>query len=458
MSSQRRSIHGQWSSRLIFILAVTGSAVGLGNIWKFPYLVGEHGGGAFVLVYLACMLIVGLPLLVAEIVIGRRGRCAPAGTMERVATEEGGARHWKYVGWLSLLAAFLVLSVYSVIGGWSLAYVFRTAGGVFSGADSFQAVLVFQELIGDPEKVLAWHTLFMAVTMTLVGRGVREGLEEAIRWFMPLLLLLLIFLAVYAAGTGQTREALAFLFYPDFSRISGGVVLVAMGHAFFTLSLGVGAVMVYGAYLHRRVSVLPVAGVIVGLDVVIALLAGLVIFPLVFAHGTPADSGLGLVFETMPLTFAQMDSGVWFGTLFFLLVLFAAWTSAISLLEPLVAHVVEHTKLDRSLATSYVGAAIWALGVVSILSFNLWEHVRPLGNVSGFEQSTLFDLFSFLAINVLLPISGLLIAFFAGWRLSKASVRVELGGEYGWRVWHFTIRFITPLAVLLVLLHSIRLI
>ncbi len=454
MSPQRRPLHGQWSSRLIFVLAVAGSALGLGNIWKFPYLVGEHGGGAFVLVYLLCIAAIGLPLMMAEIMLGRRGRRSPIGSMALLASEEGHGRGWQLIGWLMVLIAFIVLSAYSVVGGWALAYVFRAAGGAFAGADAFQTAVMFQELIRDPEKLLAWHTVFMAVTVMLVARGVRDGLEEAVRWFMPALFVLLLLLAVYAAMAGDLAEALDFLFTPDFSRIDAKVVLVAMGHAFFTLSLGLGAVMVYAAYLARRVSVLRVSLMIVSLDIVVALLAGLAIFPLVFAHGLAPDSGPGLVFQTLPLTFAQMPAGTWFGTLFFLALLFAAWTSAISLLEPAVAYMVERTRLDRALAASYVGAAIWALGVVSILSFNLWEHVRPLRAYPMFEGSNLFDLLNFLAVNILLPISGLSIAIFAGWRLSAATVRHEFGGG-GWTVWRFVIRYITPLAVLAVLLHSV---
>lgn len=455
MSFQRRSLHGQWSSRLIFILAVTGATIGLGNIWKFPYLVGESGGAAFVLVYLLCVALIGLPLMVAEIVLGRRGRRSPIGTMAVLAEEEGGHRFWQISGWLMAVAAFIVLSAYSVVGGWVLAYVFRAAGGAFTGMDAFRSALLFQELIRDPERVLAWHTVFMAVTVVLVSRGVRDGLEEAVRWFMPLLLALLVFLALYAGGAGNWQETVRFLFAPDFSRIDGGVVLAAMGHAFFTLSLGLGAIMVYGSYLGRRVAVLPVAASVVLLDTLVALLAGMAIFPLAFAHEVAPDSGPSLIFQTLPLLFAHMSGGTWFGTLFFLLLLFTAWTSAISLLEPLVAYVVERTRLDRPLAASYVGAAIWALGIVSILSFNLWEHVRPLRQFAMFERSTLFDLLNFAAVNLLLPVCGLLIALFAGWRLSDTSARLELGDSLGWRCWRFAIRFITPAAVLIVFLHSI---
>ncbi|RMD70134.1 MAG: sodium-dependent transporter, partial [Gammaproteobacteria bacterium] len=295
---RRQSIHGQWSSRFAFILAATGSAVGLGNIWKFPYITGENGGGAFVLVYLLCILAIGLPIMMAEVMLGRRGRQNPINTMRTLAEESGASPWWRLLGWMGVLAGFLILSYYSVIAGWALAYIFRSAGGLFEGATAAMVQSIFAHLVQDPEKLLAWHTIFMGMTMMVVARGVRSGLEKAVRYMMPALFILLLVLVGYALNTGAFREGLDFLFTPRFERLSAPGVLIAMGHAFFTLSLGMGAIMIYGSYLPERASIARVSMAVVFSDTAVALLAGLAIFPLVFAHGLEPGSGPGLIFQT----------------------------------------------------------------------------------------------------------------------------------------------------------------
>ena len=284
MATERKSIHGQWSGRLAFILAATGSAVGLGNVWKFPYIAGENGGGAFVLVYLVCIAVIGIPIMMAEVLIGRRGRQSPINTMRDLAAEEGANPHWKWLGWAGVLAGFLILSYYSVIAGWALAYVFRAAGGLFTGqtADGIQAI--FKDLIGEPERLLAWHTIFIMMTMIIVARGVRSGLEQAVRLLMPALFVLLLVLMGYSWNSGYFEQGVNFLFRPDFSKITANGVLIAMGHAFFTLSLGMGAIMVYGSYLPRKISIAKTSIAISVADTTVALLAGMVIFPIVFAN------------------------------------------------------------------------------------------------------------------------------------------------------------------------------
>lgn len=455
MAVQHRPSDSLWSNGPIFILAVTGAAAGLGNVWRFPYLVSANGGGAFFLLYLVCLAVIGVPLLAAEIMLGRRARGSVVRTYGHVAAQEGRWPIWRIAGWIGLLVCCLLLASYSVVGGWSIAYVFRAASGMFGDLDTLQAAEVFQQLVRDPERLLAWHTLFIAVTMMIVARGVRWGLEEAVRWFMPMLFGLLLLLTGYtAAASGHFSEALDALFLPDFDALSWRAVSLALGHAFYTLSVGMGVALTYGAYVDERVPVLRSAVLVAVADTVLAVLAGLAVLPVLYSSQLAPASGPALIFQSLPLAFGQMPNGTWFGTLFFLLLAFAAWTSAIALLEPPVAYLVEKRKLDRAHATSYVGVFVWLLGVVALLSFSVWAHVRPLGTIPGFRRTTLFDLFNVLAANILLPIGGLLLALFVGWRVSRRSLELDLGAGRGFRVWHFLLRYVTPVAVLIVLIDA----
>ncbi len=454
MASKRTSIHGQWSSRTAFLLAAAGSAIGLGNIWKFPYIAGQNGGGAFVLTYLICIALVGIPVMMAEIMLGRRGRQSPINTLRTLAAEEGGNRRWQYMGWGGVLAGFIILSYYSVIAGWALAYVFRAASGMFFAADAGQVNAIFGALVADPERLLAWHTLFMVMTMIVVARGVRSGLERAVKYMMPALFIILLVLDGYAMNSGKFMVAYHYLFDADFSRITARGVLVALGHAFFTLSLGMGAIMVYGAYLPQQVSIARATVAIALIDTLVALLAGLAIFPLVFANGLSPGEGPGLVFKTLPIAFGLMPGGTLFGTLFFILLVFAAWTSSISLAEPAVAWLVESYHITRVKAVTWCGIAAWLLGIASVLSFNLWSGFAPLDFVPGFETKTVFDLLDFLAANILLPLGGLLIALFAGRVMSRAASVEELAmSSPGYALWRFVVRYIAPAAIVLIFLN-----
>jgi len=450
MASRRTSIHGEWSSRMAFILAATGSAVGLGNIWKFPYITGENGGGAFVLVYLLCVIVIGIPIMMAEVMLGRRGRQSPINTMRTLAQEEGKSGHWQYLGWAGVLAGFLILSYYSVIAGWALAYVARSASGAFVGADAAAVGIIFSDLTSDPEKLLAWHTLFMVMTMVVVARGVRSGLEKAVRFLMPALLILLLVLLVYAMSNGAFAQGLQFLFSPDFSRITPGSILTAMGHAFFTLSLGMGAIMVYGSYLPAHASITKASFAIAGADTLVALMAGMIIFPIVFANGLEPAAGPGLIFQTLPIAFGQMWGGTFFGTLFFILLVFAAWTSAISLIEPAVAWLVENHGMNRVYAAVWAGAVTWLMGLGTLLSFNVWSDRK----VSG---KTFFDLLDYLTANIMLPLGGLFISLFAAWVMSREASRDELKLDdgSGYRAWRLLVRYVSPVAVVIVFLNVI---
>ncbi|MDH5300340.1 MAG: sodium-dependent transporter [Gammaproteobacteria bacterium] len=453
MSESRQSIHGEWSGRLAFILAATGSAVGLGNIWKFPYITGENGGGAFVLVYLLCVAAIGIPIMVAEIMLGRRGRSTPVNTMTRLAAEAGGSSAWKWLGWMGMLAGFLILSFYSVIGGWALAYVPALGSGAFAGQDAAFVGDQFASLLGSPLTLLAWHTLFMVLTMAVVARGVRGGLEKAVYVLMPGLFVLMLILVGYAMSMGHFARAVEFLFTPDFSKITGTGILIAMGHSFFTLSLGMGAIMIYGSYLPKRVSIARTTFIIAIADTTVALLAGLAIFPIVFSNGLEPGAGPGLVFETLPLAFAHMPGGTIVGTLFFVLLVFAAWTSSISLIEPAVTWLVEKRGMTRIKACLFLGMSAWLLGVGTVLSFNEWSEIKLFGK-------TFFDSLDFLTTNILLPLGGLLIAIFAGWVLPRQICRdeLEMKEQLGFRIWLFLIRYVTPVAIFCVFLNVVGLI
>jgi NSS family neurotransmitter:Na+ symporter len=450
MATQRTSIHGQWSSRLAFVLAATGSAVGLGNIWKFPYVAGENGGGAFVLIYIICIAAIGIPIMMSEVMLGRRGRQSPINTMQTLADEEGQSRHWGLLGWMGVLAGFLILSYYSVIAGWALAYVLETAEGSFVGIDSEVVEAVFTRLISDPIQLLFWHSIFMILTTFVVARGVAAGLESAVRFLMPSLFILLLVLVGYAMTQGHFLQGLSFLFQPDFSKLDGHAVLAAMGQAFFTLSLGMGAIMIYGSYLPQEAAISRTCVTVALADTVVAVIAGLAIFPIVFSNGLEPSQGPGLIFKTLPLAFGGMPGGTFFGTLFFVMLVFAAWTSAISLIEPAVAWLVENHNFSRIEATSISGFITWFIGLGTVFSFNLWSDYTLFG-------MTFFDLLDYLTVNVMLPLGGILIAIFAAWLMKEASVREELALNHGpsYRVWRFLVRYVAPTGVIIVFMNAI---
>lgn len=450
MAKTRKSIHGEWSTRLAFILAATGSAVGLGNIWKFPYITGQNGGGAFVLIYLVCIAAIGIPIMMAEILIGRRGRQSPINTMRLLAAEEGRSGAWQYLGWAGVLAGFLILSYYSVIAGWALAYVARMGSGMFQHASAEQVSNIFSDLISNPVQLTIWHSIFMLMTMIVVSRGVRGGLEAAVRFLMPALFLLLIILVGYAVGAADIDAGARFLFVADFSKISWNSILIAMGHAFFTLSLGMGAIMVYGSYLPQNASIAKMSIIVAGVDTLVALLAGLAIFPIVFANGLEPGSGPGLIFETLPIAFGQMWGGTFFGLLFFILLTFAAWTSAISLIEPAVAWMVENHNMTRVRASMLSGFITWLVGLGTVFSFNIWKEYKLFGK-------TFFDLLDYLTANIMLPLGGVAIAVFAAWLMSNKASKDELAlkNPEAYTLWRFFVRYITPAAVGIVFLNAI---
>lgn len=453
--SQRESIHGQWSNRWIFILAATGSAVGLGNIWKFPYITGENGGGAFVLVYLLCIAAIGIPIMMAEILLGRRGRQSPINTMAVLARDAGATPHWAWLGWIGVVAGFLIMSFYSVIAGWALAYVLESLSGGFIGLTGETAGAAFGDFISNPGQGIFWHTIFSVMTAIVVARGVRSGLEKAVRILMPVLFVLLVLLVGYAINTGYFLQGLEFLFTPDFSKLSADGVLTALGHAFFTLSLGMGAIMVYGSYMPKKASIASATLTIAVMDTFVALVAGMAIFPIVFANGLTPAAGPGLVFISLPIAFGQMPGGLLFGTLFFVLLTFAAWTSAISIIEPATAYLVENRGLSRRRSATLVVGAAWLLGLLTVMSFSDWAFSFQFAGAT--KENGIFDMLDILTTNFLLPLGGLAIALFAGWKMRRSDSVDELaiGEGFVYQLWRFLARYITPLAVLAVFLNAL---
>ncbi len=452
----KESIHGSWSSRWAFVLAATGSAVGLGNIWKFPYITGENGGGAFVLVYLFCIALIGVPIMMAEILIGRRGRQSPINTMHTLAIESGHKPAWMYLGVMGVLAGFFILSYYSVIAGWSLEYLIKAASGVFTGQTASGIETLFGDFINDPKYLLLWHTIFMMMTYLVVARGVKSGIEKAVKILMPALVVLLLVLIGYAINTGSFSQGVSFLFNPDFSKLTWGAVLTAMGHAFFTLSLGMGAIMVYGSYLPKSASIAKTTFMIASADTIVALLAGLAIFPLVFANALSPGAGPGLIFITLPHAFGQMDGGVFFGTLFFVLIVFAAWTSAISLLEPVVTWLVENRGMRRATAALTSSITIWLFGILTVFSFPSDSPIKfEFSFIGETKTNGVFDILDILTANIMLPLGGFFIAIFAGWFMSRDATRDELdmGDGFDFNAWRFLVKWVAPTLVLIVFLN-----
>ncbi|MFO8057895.1 MAG: sodium-dependent transporter [bacterium] len=455
---------GLWSNRFMFILAAAGSAIGLGNIWRFPYLVGKYGGGAFVLVYLFFILIIGLPILVSEIMIGRQSRRNPVGAFKRLADKNP---FWMAVGFLGVASGFVILSYYSVVAGWTVDYFVRSVSGDYLNADLETINNLFNSVVTDGIEPLVWHTVFMAAIVSIVIFGVKEGLERWIGILMPLLFLLLIALVIYGLFQGDAAGGLGYLFVPDWSSLytneageyTAIPVLEALGQAFFTLSLGMGAMITYGSYLGDDESLSSSAVMVAGLDTLIAILAGIAIYTILFQYNLDPAQGPGLVFKVLPLAFSQMPGGQYIGTAFFLLLSFAALTSGISLLEVVVAYFIDDRKWKRTRATLIMGAIIWGLGVFSALSYSKLSGVTLIKNMEG-QGMPVLDSIDRIANNYMLPLGGLFIALFGGWFMKRESVRHQLIEGGGTRIfygfWKKVIRYVTPVAVALLLAVTVH--
>jgi NSS family neurotransmitter:Na+ symporter len=440
-----------WSSRFAFLMASVGFAVGLGNIWRFPYVTGENGGAAFVLIYLVCAFGIGVPVLIAEVLIGRRGQGSPPTAMANVASANGRTRQWQWVGGMGLLAAYTIEIVYSVVVGWVLWYLFKAITTGFVGYDAAVAEAEFAAVLDSNLGMLLWTLVGLSITGMIIYAGVKDGIERAVSVMMPVMFFLLLGLVVYNLFAGGFTRAVTWLFTPDFSKITFATVLAAVGQAFFSIGVGMAGMMVYGAYLPRSISISQSVIVIVFADTMVALLAGLVIFPAVFHHGLDPAAGAGLIFQTLPVAFAQMPGGYLFSVLFFVMLSVAGITSMVGLVESVTAWLEDKFSLPRHKSAVMVVGSVACFSILSILSYNVLAEY----DIAGRNFNDTMDFFS---NQVLLPLGGMLIAVFAGWAMGRADTRDELtsltAGNFAF--WHFLIRFVVPPALLVIFVQGIR--
>lgn len=452
----QQAAHEQWSSRLGFLMAAVGSAVGLANIWRFPYAAGSNGGGAFVFIYIAAILCVVMPILMAELLVGRRGQLSPPNAIAAVCRESGATERWRWMGLVGVVAAILIFSFYIVVGGWTLSYVFKAGTGELANASSEAIQATFDGLNASPVELFLWASSFMLITVLVSAQGVQAGIEKAVKVLMPLLFVMLLGMVGYAAVAGDFAAAWKFLFTPDFSQVTSDVVLDAIGQAFFSIGVGITNLMAYGSYLDRQTSIPRSSVAIITADTLVALLAGLAIFPIIFAYGMDPSGGPGLVFMALPYAFGQMPGGFFFGALFFLLLFFAALTSAISMMECSVAWIRERLGSSRRNAALISGGVSWALGLLSVLSFNLLADVHPLAFLQAFEGKTFFDLFDYLTSTVIMPLCSIFVAVFVGWVLPRAITADELDGDsLAYRTWHLLVRYVAPVGLAAVFLSMV---
>ena len=445
MVLNRSQIRDHWATKFGFVLAAAGSAIGLGNIWRFPYKAGQYGGGAFVLAYIISVIIIGIPIMIAEFIIGRSAQRNPVGAFKKLRK----SRFWPLVGWLGVLSGFTILSYYSVVGGWILKYIWESIFYFFQQGTSG---VVFNGFLSNPLEQVLWHALFMLITILIVLGGVTSGIEKWSKVLMPSLLLILFVLMVNSLMYPGAGEGIRFILEPDFSKLSSAGILEALGHAFFSLSLGMGAMLTYGSYLEKETNISSSALEIVVLNTIYALMAGLMIFPIVFTYHVDPQVGPGLFFITLPEVFARMPGGQIVAIFFFILVAFAAITSAISLLEVVVSFFIDELNWSRKKADFTMGLVIFLLGVPSALSWSGLKGFTIFGN------RDVFDSLDFLATNYMLPIGGFFIAIFAGWILTHGEKEAEIkrieNTFHFYDIWHFLVKYISPLAVFIILLQK----
>ncbi|WP_374448983.1 sodium-dependent transporter [Stella sp.] len=438
----------QWSGRIGFLMASIGSAVGLGSIWKFPYEVGENGGGAFLAFYLLGMVLVVVPLLLAEFAMGRRGGGDVLTSIAVCAEAAGRSPAWRWGGAIAILGGFLILTYYAVIAGMTLDYALAAAAGRFTGIDAAGARAGFEALAADPWRLALWQALFLGLTVAIVARGIGGGIERACTWLMPVLVLLVVLLVVHGAAGDGFAAAARFLFEPRPGAITARTAIEALGLGFFSIGVGLGVMVTYAAYAGADIRLGSAAAVVILGDTALSVLAGLAVFPLVFAHGLDPAGGASLVFVTLPIAFGGIAGGAVLGFLFFVLLAVAALASAMSLLELLVAPLVQRAGWGRGPAALVSGLAVFLGGIPTVLSFNRWQDVRPLAYLAGWEDADIFETVDIAASNLLLPAAGIAFALFVGFVMGPAAVATALGlseRRAGWLA--AALRWVVPPAI-----------
>ena len=449
--------HSLWTSRWTFLFATAGAAVGLGNVWRFSFLTGQNGGAAFVLVYLAFVFVIGVPIIMAELAIGRMGQLSPIGSIKRIIQLHEASHFWQVIGKLSLVVPFIGFTFYSVVTGWTLYYAGQAITNAFKGVSSVEAQSLFEALTLSPLVTIILQGVVVVATAVIVGNGLRQGIERTTKIMVPGLGVILLLMVAYNVFAADMSSAIEFLFSPNFSELSVTSILLALGQAFFSVGVGVGFMMTYGAYLPKDISIPKAAFVIGSVDTGVALLAGLAIFPIVFATGLDPSEGPGLVFVTMPVAFSAMPFGYILGVTFFLLLFVAAYTTTIGMLEPVVAYLEERWNRGRLALAIWAGLVIWLIGILPGLSDNVLADVRPLAFITGLADKSIFETFDFITASVLIPINAFLIALFAGWVVSVETFKSELGfrSDALFNVWIVLMRYMVPLAVLVITISGL---
>ena len=443
---------GQWATRMGFMLACAGSAIGLGNIWKFPYIAGMNGGGLFVLIYLFCIFAVGIPIMICEFAVGRSTQSSPVEAFRKLTSKNS---FWQIVGWMGILSGFVILSYYSVVAGWAMHYVFLSVKN-FNGATNPEVISgFFGALYSNGWVNLFWHAIFMLLTISVILGGVKKGIERAARWLMPILFGMMLLLLIRSSFMSGFSQAVSFVFSPDASKLTAAGVLEALGHSFFTLSLGMGAMLTYGSYLSHKTDLVKSSIIISIMDTAVALIACLILFPVLFTYGMSPEAGPGLVFKSMPIVFSQLPGGTIFAVIFFLLLTLAALTSAISLMEVVTSFFIDTLGWKRKTATLLPGFLIFLFGIPSALSGGALSKFTMLGG------KNFFDAMDYLSSNWFLPLGGLCIALFVGYRMDLSLVKKEFKENSIFAKlftpWFYCVRYLAPLAVAIVFLYKIGL-
>lgn len=458
-----------WSSRWAFVLAAVGSAVGLGNLWRFPAEAGTNGGGAFVIFYIFCVVLIGLPVLLAESLIGRRGRSSAVESVKNVARESGASEHWSILATIGMLGAFLILTFYSVIAGWVLHYIGifagdlaqslvagNVTGGAFAGQSIEDVQAILPNLFASEKTMLVMHAAFMAITVFVVARGILGGIETVAVWLMPSFFLLIVGITIYGLFTGSVGAALTFLFAFEPARLlDPNVMLSALGQALFSLSLGSALMITYGAYADRNTNLAGTTLMIGAADTAVAIIAGLAIFPIVFAAGLDVASGPTLMFQTLPASFQSMPAGSLIGLLFFIMVFFAALTSSVALLEAPTSWAIQRFKSGRIITTILTGGLAFLIGISATLSFNSQATFYPLDH-GIFAGQNMFGVLDVVTGKILLPVSALLVAIFVGWVADRKLIDSENGLSNGIELlWRFLIAWLCPAVIALILFFGL---